>query len=88
MSPTTTSGITVSFQDHRTERTVSGDLPTLKKTLLAMRVNGTVKWFNVKKRFAFINYNDIRENILVQQTAVTRKKSRRRSSGVCAKVKP
>ena len=43
--------------------------PVVKK-VVAYKVTGTVKWFNVKNGDGFINRGDNKEDIFVQQTAI------------------
>merc|ERR1711974_505359 len=45
-----------------------GDEPP--KEVVATKVCGTVKWFNVKSGYGFINRNDTKEDVFVHQTAI------------------
>merc|ERR1712154_605108 len=40
------------------------------KQVIATKVRGTVKWFNVKSGYGFINRNDTKEDVFVHQTAI------------------
>ena len=41
-----------------------------EKEVIATKVSGTVKWFNVKSGYGFINRNDTKEDVFVHQTAI------------------
>ncbi|KAK7579553.1 hypothetical protein V9T40_000182 [Parthenolecanium corni] len=43
-----------------------------KKPVIAEKVTGVVKWFNVKCGYGFINRNDTKEDVFVHQTAVVK----------------
>ncbi|CAB4057394.1 YBX1 [Lepeophtheirus salmonis] len=42
------------------------------KEVVARKVLGTVKWFNVKSGYGFINRNDTKEDVFVHQTAIVK----------------
>ncbi|XP_062902801.1 Y-box-binding protein 1-like [Mobula hypostoma] len=41
-----------------------------EKEVIATKVLGTVKWFNVRNGYGFINRNDTKEDVFVLQTAI------------------
>ncbi|XP_027894660.1 Y-box-binding protein 2-B isoform X2 [Xiphophorus couchianus] len=53
------------------------DQPQPERKVIAMAVQGTVKWFNVRNGYGFINRNDTKEDVFVHQTAIKKNNPRK-----------
>nr|XP_020441528.1 Y-box-binding protein 2 [Monopterus albus] len=51
--------------------------PQPERRVIATLVQGTVKWFNVRNGYGFINRNDTKEDVFVHQTAIKKNNPRK-----------
>lgn len=59
------------------------DQSTSKKTKLESRVSGTVKWFNAKVGYGFINRDDTNEDVFVHFSSIGNKNMRTGTKSLC-----
>lgn len=67
-------------QNKQQDQTASNNIDSNQingKTIIALKVTGEVKWFNVKSGYGFITRNDTKEDIFVHQTAILKNNPRK-----------
>ncbi|CAL1685731.1 unnamed protein product [Lasius platythorax] len=52
-----------------TEKQLEQPKAVQQKMVIANKVTGTVKWFNVKSGYGFINRNDTKEDVSEKETS-------------------
>ena len=64
----------IKLEDFDLNQNAANEMP---KHVIAKKVIGTVKWYNVKSGYGFITRNDTKEDIFVHQSAITKNNPRK-----------
>ncbi|XP_052005869.1 Y-box-binding protein 2-A-like [Xyrauchen texanus] len=65
------------MSDTEVQSAAPSEQPQPERKIIATGVQGTVKWFNVRNGYGFINRNDSKEDVFVHQTAIKKNNPRK-----------